>query len=129
MEVRKSDKPKPGEMPILKTSPWLSLDTFPYITFFSVALTFRCRAKFELFLDFESWASKWMDALKASSGKKLKMKSRKLCESRELVENHFYSDQRQHSIGLGVKVKYWACCLISMYYLAKQLCLSETQLL
>lgn len=66
----------------INTSLWLSLDTFPYITFFSVTLTFRSRAKFELSPDFKSWASKWMDALKASSGKKLKIKSRK-CASPE----------------------------------------------
>lgn len=111
----------------------LSLAVIGYLSlyrfFFSVTLTFRSRAKFELSPDFESWASKWIDALKASSGKKLKIKSRKLYKSRELVENHFYSHQRQHSIGVGVEVKHWACCLIFVCDLAKAIMFSELQLL
>jgi hypothetical protein len=55
-----------------------------------VTLTYRSRAKFELSPDFENWTNKGKDALWASLGKKLKIKSRKLPKSRKLAQVHAF---------------------------------------
>lgn len=62
---------------------------YHFYFFFTVTLTFRTRAKFVLSPDFESWTSKWINALKASLGKKLKIKLRKLHKSRDPAQAHF----------------------------------------
>ena len=63
----------PDKVPPLNTSPWSLLVIFPYhFDFFIVAWTFRSREKFVPSPDFESWISKWINALKAFLGKKVK---------------------------------------------------------
>lgn len=89
-----------------------------YYYFFAVTLTFRTRAKFELSPDSESWTSKWIDALKASSGKKLKIKSRKLQKFREPVQAHFFLPlkaewyktwSQMQVLGLPLSICVWPC--------------------
>ena len=80
-----------------------------------MTLSFRSRAKFELSPDFESWTSKWIVALRASLGKKLKIKSKQLHESRELVQAHIALAEGSMVWDLESKVKPWACCRIYVY--------------